>query len=81
MNLDQQVRAFGGVPFSHGSLLPLLQAYKRPNDKIARWLAEGQLVQLRRGLYVLGKDWRAGGFFCPCWPMRCWLLMCRWSLP
>lgn len=59
MNLDQQVRAFGGVPFSHGSLLPLLQAYKRPNDKIARWLAEGQLVQLRRGLYVLGKDWRA----------------------
>ena len=59
MNLDQRVRAFGSVPFSHGSLLPLLHEYKRPNDKIARWLADGQLVQLRRGLYVLGKDWRA----------------------
>lgn len=59
MNLDQRVRAFGSVPFSHGSLLPLLHEYKRPNDKIARWLANGQLVQLRRGLYVLGKDWRA----------------------
>jgi len=59
MTLEQQVRAFGSVPFSHGSLLPLLREYKRPNDKIARWLADGQLVQLRRGLYVLGKDWRA----------------------
>lgn len=58
MTLDQQVRAFGSVPFSHGSLLPLLQEYRRPNDKIARWLADGQLVPLRRGLYVLGKDWR-----------------------
>lgn len=58
MTLDQQVRTFGSVPFSHGSLLPLLQDYKRPNDKIARWLADGHLVQLRRGLYVLGKDWR-----------------------
>ncbi|PIQ52198.1 MAG: hypothetical protein COW02_10860 [Comamonadaceae bacterium CG12_big_fil_rev_8_21_14_0_65_59_15] len=58
MNLDQQVRALGSVPFSHGSLLPLLHGYKRPNDKIARWLADGQLVQLRRGLYVLGNHWR-----------------------
>ena len=58
MTLDQQVRAFGSVPFSHGSLLPLLHEYKRPNDKIARWLADGQLVQLRRGLYVLGNHWR-----------------------
>jgi len=59
MTLDQQVRAFGSVPFSHGSLLPLLHEYKRPNDKIARWLADGQLVQLRRGLYVLGNGWRS----------------------
>jgi len=59
MNLSQQVRAFGSVPFNHGSLLPLLHDYKRPNDKIARWLAEGQLVQLRRGLYVLGNGWRS----------------------
>lgn len=59
MILDQQVRRFGSVPFSHGSLLPLLHEYKRPNDKIARWLSDGQLVQLRRGLYVLGNDWRA----------------------
>lgn len=59
MTLDQQVRAFGSVPFSHGSLLPLLHEYKRPNDKIARWLTDGQLVQLRRGLYVLGNGWRA----------------------
>lgn len=48
----------GNVPFNHGSLSPLLAKYKRPNDKISRWLATGELVQLRRGLYVLGESWR-----------------------
>ncbi len=47
------------MPFGHGALLPLLADYKRPNDKIARWLATGELVQLRKGLYVLGAPWRS----------------------
>lgn len=53
-----QLSAFGSVPFGHSALLPLLAGYKRPNDKIARWLASGDLVQLRKGLYVLGQNWR-----------------------
>jgi len=53
-----QLSALGSVPFGHGALLPLLGAYKRPNDKIARWLASGDLLQLRKGLYVLGQPWR-----------------------
>ncbi len=65
MTLDQQVRALGSVPFSHGSLLPLLHEYKRPNDKITRWLTDGHLVQLRRGLYVLGKEWRTSPLSLP----------------
>jgi hypothetical protein len=54
MNFDQQLNSFGAVPFTHGSLLPLLAAYRRPNEKIAYMLAKGDIVQLRRGLYVLG---------------------------
>jgi hypothetical protein len=54
MNFEQSLQAFGSVPFSHGALLPLLAHYRRPNDKIAALLAAGDLVQLRRGLYLLG---------------------------
>lgn len=56
--MDQHLKSFGSVPFGHGALLPLLDGYKRPNDKIARWLATGELVQLRKGLYLLGSAWR-----------------------
>lgn len=60
MVLARNLRAFGSVPFSHGALLPLLADYRRPNDKIASLLARGDLVQLRRGLYLLGTELRAG---------------------
>ena len=54
----QAFSALGSVPFGRGVLLPLLAGYKRPNDKIARWLASGDLIPLRKGLYVLGQSWR-----------------------
>jgi len=60
MDLARSLQAFGSVPFSHGALLPLLSDYRRPNDKIAALLARGDLVQLRRGLYLLGTELRAG---------------------
>lgn len=56
---------FLGIPFSHGALLPLLAGYRRPNDKIADWLAQGVLVSLRRGLYVVGPEWRKGAVLSP----------------
>ena len=49
---------FGVVPFSHGALKPMLADYRRPNDKIAEWLRSGDLIALKRGLYVLGPAWR-----------------------
>lgn len=58
MNFARSLQAFGSVPFSHGALLPLLARYRRPNDKIAALLAGGDLVQLRRGLYLLGVEHR-----------------------
>lgn len=60
ITLVRSLQSFGSVPFSHGALLPLLAGYRRPNDKIAALLARGDLVQLRRGLYLLGTALRAG---------------------
>ncbi|NLC09748.1 MAG: hypothetical protein GX782_07275 [Gammaproteobacteria bacterium] len=56
--LELRLSSFGGVPFSHGALLPLLSDYARPNDKISEWLAAGTLISLKRGLYVVGAPWR-----------------------
>lgn len=52
MNLDTNLRQFGEVPFGHGTLMPLLAAYRRPNDKISEWLADQSLIAIKRGLYV-----------------------------
>lgn len=51
---SKSLRALGNMPFGHGVLMSLLADYRRPNDKIASWLAGGVVVALRRGLYVLG---------------------------
>lgn len=56
--LEDRLTAFGSIPFTHGTLLPLLQGYLRPNDKIAEWLKQGVLVSVKRGLYVVGPAWR-----------------------
>ncbi|MDA1372072.1 MAG: hypothetical protein O2971_15085 [Proteobacteria bacterium] len=65
MTFDQQLNSFGVVPFTHGSLLPLLEGYSRPNDKIASLLARQDIVQLRRGLYILGPARRRGPLSLP----------------
>lgn len=59
MHLIKKLRAFGSIPFNHGTLLSLLGQYKRPNDKIARLLAAGDLLQIKKGLYVLGSEHRS----------------------
>lgn len=59
MRLIKHLRVFGSIPFNHGALLSLLGEYRRPNDKIARLLAAGDLVQIKKGLYVLGIEHRS----------------------
>lgn len=56
--LDRALRSLGNVPLSHEVLLSLLAGYRRPNDKIADWVAKGVLLPVRRSLYVLGPDYR-----------------------
>ena len=37
-------------------LLDILQDYKRPNDKISDLIKQGELISLRRGLYIPGTN-------------------------
>ena len=56
--MEKLLRHLGNVPFGHEVLLSVLAGYRRPNDKIADWLAKGVLLPIRRGLYVLGPEER-----------------------
>ena len=58
MKHEIDLRQFNNVPFSHGALLALLQSYKRPNDKISRMLAEGDILKIKKGLYLLSRKYR-----------------------
>jgi hypothetical protein len=62
---EYELEQFGAVPFSHGTLMLLLKEYQRPNDKIAEWMRRGDLVALKRGLYVAGPTWRKGELSLP----------------
>jgi len=43
---------FRNHPVTHQVLLSLLKAYKRPNDKIHEMLKKGELVALKKGMYI-----------------------------
>ena len=62
-SIDFQLQAYSGVPISHGTLLSILKKYKTPNNKISRWLAEGVLLPLKKGLYLVNPEF--SGISCP----------------
>ncbi len=54
MKLERQLRAYGPVPLRHAEVAALLTDYRRPNDKISEWVAQGVLIRLMKGMYVAG---------------------------
>ena len=54
MNPLDQIRTMSDIPLTTSALLSLLQLYRWPFDKISGWVSQGILVQVRRGLYVVG---------------------------
>lgn len=59
MNTLKQLSQFGSVPFSRGALVSVLAEYHRPNDKISSLIAQGVLIPLKKGLYLLGDEYRS----------------------
>jgi hypothetical protein len=51
---DKIAKDLGEIPLSRELILELLKDYKRPNDKISEWIKNGELISLRRGLYIPG---------------------------
>lgn len=47
------LQPYEGLVVRHSSLMSLLSDYQAPNFKIHRWLDEGQLISLKRGLYAV----------------------------
>jgi len=56
MNFFQYIKKYTDAPMTHGMLLEVLKEYKRPNDKISELVKSGTLLNLRRGLYLSGKQ-------------------------
>lgn len=62
MRSPEIIAAYANQPITHQMLLSLLKDYKRPNDKISDLLKEGELLSLKRGLYVIGPRSRPESF-------------------
>lgn len=56
MNLSKIAKGFGETPFNRHLILEMLKDYKRPNDKISEWVKSGELLSIRRGLYMPGPN-------------------------
>lgn len=54
MELVKIAKGFGDAPFSRHLILEMLKDYRRPNDKISEWVKSGELLSIRRGLYIPG---------------------------
>jgi hypothetical protein len=48
--------------FDYQTLLDVLQDYERPRDKISDLLRKGVIIRVKKGLYVLGDDYRTRPF-------------------
>jgi hypothetical protein len=56
MNLRRKIKAYTEAPITHAVVMEALASYNRPNDKISEMIRRGELIALRRGLYVAGPE-------------------------
>lgn len=56
MNIEKARKLAGREEIDYPMLLSLLSQYARPRDKISEWLKSGDLIRVKKGLYVFGKD-------------------------
>lgn len=55
MRFKDIIESYSEIPFSRHFILELLKDYNRPNDKISELLKSGELISLKKGLYMAGK--------------------------
>jgi len=55
MDFRYLAKPYINAPLTRQVMLDLLQDYKRPNDKISELVKSGELISLKKGLYVPGE--------------------------
>lgn len=55
MDFRYLAKPYVNVPLTRQVMLDLLHNYKRPNDKISELVKSGELIPLKKGLYVPGE--------------------------
>ncbi|HSH67522.1 MAG TPA: hypothetical protein VLB84_17400 [Bacteroidia bacterium] len=56
MEFRKMAQNLGEAPFPRHVILEMLKDYKRPNDKISELIKKGDLLSIRRGLYIPGRE-------------------------
>ena len=56
MTFIRKVKNYTEAPITHHIVSEMLPEYNRPNDKISELMKNGELLSLRRGLYIPGPE-------------------------
>lgn len=51
--MDELLKKYRGQVVTHGQLCGVLSSYRSPSFKIHKWMKEGELIGLRKGMYVV----------------------------
>lgn len=54
IKVKEELKTYSQIPIQRHLLLHLLNDYKRPNDKISDMISKGELIALKKGMYILG---------------------------
>ncbi|MFA6916770.1 MAG: hypothetical protein WC222_10275 [Parachlamydiales bacterium] len=46
--------------FDYEGLMQTLRSYKKPRDAVTRFLRDGSIIRVKKGLYVFGENYRRG---------------------
>ena len=58
MDFRKKLKQLDAMPFTHDHFLSYLTAYKDPNNKIKQLVDKGEVIRVKRGLYVVGDLYR-----------------------
>ncbi|PSL33361.1 type IV toxin-antitoxin system AbiEi family antitoxin domain-containing protein [Chitinophaga ginsengisoli] len=54
MGFEDDIQGYAGEPLTRQLMMGLLKKYKRPNDKINELVKKGELITIKKGLYIPG---------------------------